>query len=144
MEGDWKCPEIHIQSEQASIRPLAESVVCRLKVFSCSFSGGSVDGSIISTIVINHLHGVHTAQYSAPSFRYHLKQRHLPKLRYASVSLEKSISCFNFPAVFLWTAKKGAVWVGQWDDKRIFPWRNRTTGWIGGAGKNKISWVVFI
>lgn len=98
MEGDWKCPESHIQSEHWSL-----SWVCGLQTegFLAFLSDRSVDGSIVSTVVINRFHGVRTAHYSAPSFQYHLKQRHLPQLGCASVSLEKSISCFNFPAVFL-------------------------------------------
>lgn len=145
-DGGWFEVSWNPYSECTLVPKLGlQSINQRFSFFSfLFFPHRSVCVSIISIIRINNLHSACKTLYSVLSFQCHLKQCYLLKLRYASVSLENSISCFNFPAVFLWTAKKGVVWVGQWDNKRIFPWRNGTTGWMWGAGKNKIYWVIFI
>lgn len=87
MEGDWMFPEIRVK---ANIGPWAGPAIW--KVQACLlfffFSDRSVRVCISSTTVINHLHGACKTLDSVLRCLYPLKQHHLPKLRYASVSLE--------------------------------------------------------
>lgn len=88
-DGGW----LDVSWNPCKSEPWSLSRVCNLESrglppFLFFFSDRSVRVCISSTTVIKHLHGACKTPDSVLRCQYPLKQHHLPKLRYVSVSLE--------------------------------------------------------